>query len=209
MIDRAWDDRWAFNATYTLSFSKGNAEGPVNSDTDFGDTGRTENFDDPWVNLGGFGYLPNDRRHQLKLRGSYALSEQLGVGATLSAQSGTADQRLRHRQSVRWHELSTASTSSTTTTGEYELHERGSEGRTPWIFDLGANVTYRHSVLRRANLSVKLSVYNLFNQQRTTEVDDFLGCVPNGNPDVSHGTGYQAPRYALLTLEAGLLPPPY
>ena len=35
MIDRAWDDRWSLNATYTLSFSKGNAEGPVNSDTDF------------------------------------------------------------------------------------------------------------------------------------------------------------------------------
>ena len=35
MIDRAWDDRWSFNATYTLSFSKGNAEGPVNSDTNF------------------------------------------------------------------------------------------------------------------------------------------------------------------------------
>ena len=60
MIDRAWDDSWSFNATYTLSFSKGNAEGPVNSDTNFGDAGRTEDFDDPWVNFGGV-RLPAER----------------------------------------------------------------------------------------------------------------------------------------------------
>src|SRR3546814_12584820 len=27
-VDRAWDDKWAFNASYTLSWSEGNAEGP-------------------------------------------------------------------------------------------------------------------------------------------------------------------------------------
>ncbi len=50
-IDRAWDEKWMLNASYVLSWSRGNAEGPVNSDTNFDDTGRTENFDDPWVNL--------------------------------------------------------------------------------------------------------------------------------------------------------------
>ena len=88
MIDRAWDDKWSFNATYTLSYSEGNAEGPVNSDTDFADTGRTEAFDNPWVNYGGYGYLPNDRRHQVKMRGAYALGEHWEFGATLDVQSG-------------------------------------------------------------------------------------------------------------------------
>ncbi|HET6436268.1 MAG TPA: TonB-dependent receptor, partial [Xanthomonadaceae bacterium] len=46
-LDRAWDGKWAFNGSYTLSWNEGNAEGPVNTDTNFGDTGRTENFDDP------------------------------------------------------------------------------------------------------------------------------------------------------------------
>ena len=71
VVDRAWDGKWSLNAAYTLAYNEGNAEGPVNTDTDFGDTGRTENFDDPWVNYGGFGYLPNDHRHQFKVRGSY------------------------------------------------------------------------------------------------------------------------------------------
>src|SRR3546814_8200242 len=82
-IDRAWDDKWAFNASYVWSKSEGNAEGPVNSDTEFADAGRTENFDDPWVNLRGYGYLANDRRHQLKLRGAYALAEHWRVGASV------------------------------------------------------------------------------------------------------------------------------
>ena len=51
-------------------------------------TRRTEAFDDPWVNYGSFGYLPNDHRHQLKVRGAYALSEHWEFGGTLSVQSG-------------------------------------------------------------------------------------------------------------------------
>jgi outer membrane receptor protein involved in Fe transport len=48
---------------------------------------------------------------------------------------------------------------------------------------------------------VKLSVYNLFNQQRITEVDEQLDSIPDGNPDYRIGTGYTAPRYAVLTLK--------
>ena len=88
VIDRSWDDKWSLNASYTLAFSEGNAEGPVNSDTDFSDTGRTEAFDDPWVNMDAEGYLPNDRRHQIKLNGAYAINDAWEVGAALDARSG-------------------------------------------------------------------------------------------------------------------------
>ena len=199
MVDRAWDDRWSFNAVYTLSYAKGNAEGPINSDTDFGDTGRTEAFDDPWVNFGSYGYLPNDRRHQLKLRGAYALGDHWEVGSTLTAQSGRPinamgecnpyDRRCYYSFFV-----------FNDTSGQYELRPRGSAGRTPWIFDLGANVTYRHS-FSAADLKVTLAVYNLLNQQRIVEVDDYLGSVPDGNEFYGIGTGYQSPRYGLLTLK--------
>ncbi|HVF16932.1 MAG TPA: hypothetical protein VNA21_08465, partial [Steroidobacteraceae bacterium] len=199
MIDRAWDNQWSFNAVYTLSWTKGNAEGPVNSDTDFADTGRTEAFDDPWVNYGSYGYLPNDHRHQLKLRGAYALGEHFEFGATFAVQSGRPINEMGecnpYDDTCYWSffVLNEAS-------GEYELRPRGSGGDTPWTFDLGANVTYKQS-FSAADLSVKLAVYNLLNQQRITEVDDFLGSVPNGNEDYGLGTGYQSPRYALLTLK--------
>jgi hypothetical protein len=199
MIDRAWDDQWSMNATYTLSWSEGNAEGPVNSDTDFADTGRTEAFDNPWVNFGANGYLPNDRRHQLKLRGSYAIGEHWEVGATLNVQSGRPI-------SARGEGNPFDDTSFESffvfneTTNQWELHRRGTAGRTPWIYDVGANVTYRHS-FEVADLQVKFSVYNLLNQEHATEVDDYLFSTPNGNPDYRLGTGYQSPRYAMLTMK--------
>jgi outer membrane receptor for ferrienterochelin and colicin len=197
MIDRAWDDLWSLNATYTLSYSKGNAEGPINSDTDFGDTGRTEAFDNPYVNIGGNGYLPNDRRHQFKLRGSYALGEHWDVGTSLTVQSGAPISALGEGNpfdDTNFYSFYILNE----TTGEWELHPRGAEGRTPWTFNLGMNVGYRHS-FSVADLRVKLSVYNLLNQQRITEVDEELNSIPNGNAEYRFGTGYQSPRYALLT----------
>lgn len=200
MIDRAWDDLWSFNAVYTLSYAKGNAEGPINSDTDFGDTGRTEAFDDPWVNYGSYGYLPNDHRHQLKVRGAYALGEHWEVGGTLTAQSGrpiSATGDCNPFDGSCFYSFFILNDS----TGQYELRRRGSAGRTPWIFDLGANVTYRHS-FSAADLKVTLAVYNLLDQQRVVEVNEELGSTGDRrNQFYGFGTGYQSPRYGLLTVK--------
>lgn len=200
MIDRAWDDRWSFNAAYTLSYTKGNAEGPVNSDTNFADAGRTEAFDNPWVNHGSYGYLANDHRHQLKIRGAYALSEHWLIGGTLSAQSGRPINMLGEcnpYDDTCFYSFYIFNDD----TGQFELRPRGSGGRTPWIFDLGANVTYQHS-FTAADLNVTLAVYNLLNQQRVLEVDEELGSTgPTGNRFYGYGTGYQSPRYGLLTVK--------
>jgi hypothetical protein len=198
MIDRAWDNNWSFNATYTLSWAKGNAEGPVNSDTDFADAGRTEAFDNPWVNYGAYGYLPNDRRHSIKMRGAYALGEHWEFGATLTANSGRPISALGECNPYD-DECFWSFFVFNEATGEYELRKRGSGGETPWLFDVGANVTYRHS-FSTADLAVKLSVYNLLDQQRYTEVDEYLPSVPDGNADYGLGTGYQSARYGMLTL---------
>ncbi|HQV72400.1 MAG: TonB-dependent receptor [Dokdonella sp.] len=205
-IDRAWDDHWSFNASYTLSYSKGNAEGPVNSDTDFSDTGRTENFDDPWVNYGGTGYLPNDRRHQFKFRGAYGFSENWAVGGTLVVQSGRPVNAFgvgNPFDGTNYHSnfICVANcTSENPSERIYEASHRGDGGRLPWIYDFGANVSYFHS-FGSADMRVKLAVYNLFNQERVTEVDDEretdIGFL---NPRYRQGTGYQSPRYAQLTV---------
>src|SRR5690606_160054 len=86
-IDRAWDDKWAFNASYLWSKLEGNHEGPVNSDTNYGDTGMVQHWDHP-ANNDRYGDLFNDHRHQIKLRGTYKFNEMWSVGGTLSAMSG-------------------------------------------------------------------------------------------------------------------------
>jgi hypothetical protein len=130
-VDRAWDGKWSVNAAYTLSFSRGNAEGPVNTDTDFGDTGRTENFDDPFVNYGADGYLPNDHRHQFKIRGSYGFLDGWRVGVTLDAQSGRPISAFGTRNpfdSKDYHSffICTANCDPDSANPVYELFERGS-----------------------------------------------------------------------------------
>ena len=206
MLNRAWDEQWSLNAYYTLSFSEGNAEGPVNSDFNFADSGRTEAFDDPWVNYGGNGYLPNDRRHQFKVRASYGLTDNWLFGASFAAASGRPISKLGvgnpiDGQSFHSYFICTANCSAAFGQRVYEFNARGSEGRTPWIFDVGLNATYRYS-FSAADVQVKLSVYNLLDQQRETQVAEVYETAI-GSPNAGYGlpSGYQTPRYATLTLK--------
>lgn len=207
VLDRAWDDDWALNASYTYSRSRGNAEGPVNSDFNFGDAGRTEAFDDPWVNFNGYGYLPNDRKHQVKARGVYGLGEHWQIGGTLAASSGRPISALgvgNPFDATNYHSFYICVANCTSTNRAervYELRGRGKEGRTPWTYDVGASITYLRS-FGAADLRVKLAVFNLFNQQRTIEVEENLQLqISNAtNPDYGLPLGFQTPRFAQLTV---------
>lgn len=206
-LDRGWDGKWAMNASYTLAYGRGNAEGPVNSDTDFADTGRTENFDDPWVNRGGYGYLANDRRHQLKLRGSYAITENLLVGATLDARSGGPVSGFGvgnpYGNTKPFHSYYICVQNCTSTVPSeriYELSPRGSYGRMPWTYELGANITWNKQ-FGETDLKVKLSIYNLTNQQKKMSVDqEKENAIGHTSDTFLWPTSFQSPRYAQLTV---------
>jgi hypothetical protein len=207
-IDRAWDEKWAFNASYTLSWSRGNAEGPVNSDTNFDDTGRTENFDDPWVNFGGDGYLPNDRRHQLKLRGTYALTPHWLIGADLQALSGTPitgfgvgnpfDDSNYHSYYICVQNCSSTNSADRV----YVNSPRGKYGRTPWTYNIGASVTYLLPIGDKGRFKAKLAVYNLLNTKRQLNVDQDLQTTIGDSTNENFGSpiSFQAPRFTQLTL---------
>lgn len=211
-LDRAWDEKWAMNASYTWSKSEGNAEGPVNSDTNFGDTGRTENFDDPWVNYRGNGPLANNREHQIKLRGTYAFNENWQVGATLDASSGgpiTGFGTGNPFDAKKYHSYFICVAACDSAQPVYEHSARGAYGEMPWTYDVGASVTYLQS-FGRSNLRVKFAIFNLLNQQKTVRVDQELQpsvgmreddpTQPLLNEFFGVGYGFQAPRYAQLTV---------
>jgi len=209
-IDRAWDDKWSFNASYTLSWSEGNAEGPVNTDTNFGDTGRTENFDDPFVNFGGYGPLANDHRHQIKLRGTYALNQHWRVGGTLDAHSGGPITAMGVGNPYNWksyHSYFICESKCTpeqafpnpqegdtwSTADRVFVHSpRGGAGRMPWFVDLGASVSYEYQ-FSAATFRAKFAVYNLLNRQEPVWVyqelepgvgdrDAYFFARPQGSP---------------------------
>src|SRR5690606_41380972 len=85
-LDRAWDDKWAFNASYLWSKSDGNIEGPVNSDTGYNDTNLVQYYDHPAVNERR-GPTFTHSRHQIKLRGRYKLHELSPLGGTIAPRS--------------------------------------------------------------------------------------------------------------------------
>lgn len=207
VIDRVWDEQWSLNASYTWSKSEGNAEGPVNSDTNFGDAGRTEAFDDPWVNYNGHGYLPNDRRHQIKARGTYALSDHWQLGGTLNVQSGRPISAFgvgNPFDGTNYHSFYICvdnCTSPNASERVFELRPRASEGTTPWIYDIGASISYLRS-FGDYDLNVKFAVFNLLDQQRTIEVDEDLQTDISDelNPTFRQSVGFQIPRYAQLTV---------
>ena len=210
-IDRAWDDKWAFNASYLWSKLSGNHEGPVNSDTNYGDTGMVQHWDHP-ANNQRYGDLFNDHRHQVKLRGSYRLNEQWLFGGTVTAMSGGPITAF----GTSWPgEDSVASYTSEGSGGgtgwicvancnapnaerQYEYSPRGAFGRMPWIYDVGASVTWQLPV-ESTDLKVRLSVYNLLNDQEVINVRARYEKQPGDyRPTFGTGTRWQSPRYAQL-----------
>lgn len=213
-IDRAWDDKWAFNASYLWSKSEGNFEGPVNSDTNYGDTGMTQHWDHP-ANNERYGYLFNDHRHQVKLRGSYKLNDMWTFGGTLTAMSGGPITAF----GVTWPDenLAVASYTSTGSGGGtawlcvancsgpynervYEWSPRGAFGRLPWTYNLGASVTWTLPV-PGIDLKARLSVYNLLNEQEVINVSARYEAQPGQRRDTfGTGTRWQSPRYTQLVV---------
>jgi outer membrane receptor protein involved in Fe transport len=207
-LDRAWDEKWAFNASYVLAWNRGNAEGPVNSDTNFDDTGRTENYDDPWVNFGGNGFLPNDRRHQLKLRGTYAITPHWQVGANADIHSGgpiTGFGVGNPFDASNYHSyyVCVENCDSDFSADRVYVHSaRGARGRLPWTYTFDASLSYILPFEGGGDLRVKLAVYNLLNQQRKVQVDQDLQSAISNETDATFGLpiGFQAPRFTQLTV---------
>ncbi|MGY0611561.1 TonB-dependent receptor [Luteimonas sp. A501] len=211
-LDRAWDDKWAFNASYLWSKSDGNMEGPVNSDTGYNDTNLVQYYDHPAVNER-YGPTFNDSRHQIKLRGSYKLNEMWSFGATASARSGGPITAF----GVRWPnddrsaggpgEFSGGGSGwlcvancSDWETRELVYSERGAFGRMSWVTNLGANVTWTLPV-EGVDLKARFSVYNLLNKQTAVNVHSRYESTPgNMMPYFGEATGWQSPRYMQLVV---------
>jgi hypothetical protein len=213
-IDRAWDDKWAFNASYLWSRLEGNHEGPVNSDTNYGDTGMVQHWDHP-ANNDRYGDLFNDRRHQIKLRGSYRFNDIWSVGGTISAMSGGPITAF----GVAWPgESGTVANPTSEGSGGgsgwlcvanctgpwqdrvFERTERGAFGRMPWTYNVGASVMWELPV-EGIDLKARLSVYNLLNDQEVVNVRARYEGQP-GQRRATFGTGtrWQSPRYTQLVV---------
>ncbi|MGO4551432.1 TonB-dependent receptor [Lysobacter sp. 2RAF19] len=211
-----WDD-FFLQGSYTWAKSQGNSEGGVNSNLAQADTGTTVDFDYPELMYGSYGYLPNDRRHSLKLFGNYEVNEQWSIGANLLVQSGRpvscigvyGDDPTGYQNN--YYSCSPSAGIVTTSPGTggpvrdngQTLVPRGTYARTPWTRTLDLNVAWRPT-FADGKLTLKADVFNVFNEHGATAMNEFAensAGSPRYHLAFNTPTAYQAPRSVRLMLQ--------
>ena len=207
-LNRAWDDLWLLNVTYTWSHSWGNNEGFVRSDNDQDDSGLTTNFDQPGLTDGATGNLPNDRRHNVKINGAYAITEDLSVGANLNFTTG------RPLNSFGFHPTDAFASlyQAESFVKEGQLVTRGSEGRTSntWTLDLSATYDY---YIEDSRITFRADIFNVTNNDKVTQQNEtneryssydgaFGGYRGEANPTYGLPNNFQQPRYVRISVSA-------
>jgi len=207
--EKPFDGKWYGLASYTLSQSRGTAEGYVQSQLNQEDAGLTQDFDLGSFTHGSKGYLPNDRRHVLKFFGNYMVTPDWRVGANVLVASGTPKSCIGFvPPSVS--DYGGAGAYSTASSyyclndqGTTVLGYRGNAGRTPWTGKLDLQVAYL-SKLQGNKLTLQMDIFNVFNSRQvieTNEVRDYsratTGAGSGNQLSQNYGlpTAFQTPRY--------------
>lgn len=198
--EKAWDDVWMLKAAYTWAHSWGNNEGYVRSDNGQDDAGLTTNFDQPGLLDGGYGKLPNDRRHAFKVFGSYQITDALNVGLNFSVQSGRPKNKFGYHPTDEFAQLY----GSESFYAQGELTPRGSVGTTGVVTQLDLSTSYTFDLGRAGELMLRADIFNLLNSDSVTEVHEIYDNENDHGEsvDVFYGspTNWQTPRYVRLSV---------
>jgi hypothetical protein len=158
---KIFTDNWLAQASYTWSYLRGNYVGLYRPETGQLDPNINSDFDLQSLMPNRTGPLPGDRTHQIKI----FLSKDWPVTTEHAVTTG-----------IRGNAHSGEPTS---TLGGHDLYgadevfilERGSQARTPWNFGTDLSLGYRYNFDRNKSLAVTIDVFNLFNFQGTTAID--------------------------------------
>lgn len=196
-FQRAWDEKWFLQGSYTYSKSYGNNEGFVRSDNGQDDAGLTTLFDQPGLGDGSYGRLPNDRPHKLKIWGGWQFHPEFLVSGNLLVQSGRPINCFGNHPT---DEFALAyGQESFYCNGE--LVQRGSVGRTPTIKSLDIGLEYR-PLWAEQKLWFKVDATNVLGEQEYTEVYEVGEGFQTTTPDPMYGVGtsFQAERTVRLAV---------
>ena len=136
----------------------------MNSEIAQADAGITADFDFAEFTENATGYLPNDRKHSLKVFGAYKLNDEWNLGANLLVQSGRPKNCLGSYAGNLEEDPGIYPNQSFFCGGQPT--PRGSQGRTPWTNNLGLQVAYTPSWAEGLRLGV--DIFNVFNNDKVT-----------------------------------------
>lgn len=197
LLERLWDKKWYANFQYTWSQSYGNYEGWVRSDNGQDDAGITTLFDQPGLLDGAFGFLPNDKRHKIKIFGAYQITDEVQIGGNILAQSGRAINAF----GVHPTDAFAADYGAEAFYYQGKLTPRGSLGRTGWTYPMDISLKYRPK-WAKDRLTLGVDVFNIFNQLEPTEVSE-IAELDDGSlrQQFLSPVAFQTPRYWRFSAE--------
>jgi len=174
-LDHPFDGVWEGRATYTYSKSKGNNEGQVKSEFGQVNISKTQDWDAWQMMEFANGYLANDRRHQIKLFGSYAITPEWTVAGNLRIQSGTPISCLGYYNPDGTIDENSTEADPIGYGPSYHtcfgsVATPGSK-RTPWTRNLDLSVGYRPAAFLDGRLGLTLQVFNVLNEDEALQVD--------------------------------------
>jgi hypothetical protein len=212
-FNKAFADLWLAQASYTLSYLRGNYAGLFRPETGQLDPNINSDFDLKSLLVNRDGPLPGDRTHEIKLFGAKAFEIPggmvLDLGLTFRTHSGGPTNLL----------------GSHTIYGADEIFilPRGAGERLPWVHNIDGHVGYSFDLAKDSQLILSMDIFNIFNFQETTAIDqrytsedvavacidgttdDLPGCIQlasgepfddavHKNPNFGNPTQYQTPR---------------
>nr|WP_307734677.1 TonB-dependent receptor [Pyxidicoccus parkwaysis] len=161
---KTFSDGWLAQASYTWSKLRGNYSGLFRADTGQLSPNLTRDFDLVSLTTNRDGPLPGDRTHSFKAFGAREFkltsATSFNVGGGYRARSGTP---------LNYLGLHPRRSGS-----ETFILPRGSAGRLPWVHNFDTHVGVSQKLSKDYTLDVSMDVFNLFNFQQYTNVDQTL-----------------------------------
>ena len=185
-VDKVYANGWLAQLSYTYQSLSGNIEGLFRSETGQLMPNVNSDFDILKLAPNRDGPLPGDIRHTIK---AYAAKEfvlapwfSMTMGAAYVGSSGAP---------INWLGANAANGYGD---GEVYVFPRGSGGRLPWQHTIDVNGALNFRFSSTTVLTLSVNVFNLFNFQQVTGVDENythfpqgVSPVPNGNPSTDKG----------------------
>ncbi|QWT19767.1 TonB-dependent receptor [Bacillus sp. NP157] len=189
------EGKWWGNVSYVYSKLYGNSEGQVDSDAGTrSDPSVTQAWDNAPLMVYSNGKLANDHTHALKAYGAYEITPEWQVSGNIAIVSGAPrncygpfgpDQIDAGYGTTAYHWCNGQPSSP------------GDVGRNPMTHQVSAALAYRPE-WAQGRLGFTAEVFNLFNEQKKTQSDPYLG--PTGEAGAPRATynvpiAFETPRY--------------
>ncbi|MDQ7994430.1 MAG: TonB-dependent receptor [Luteibacter sp.] len=189
-------DKWYGKIDYTYSRSYGNSEGQLDSNIVQADVSTTESWDFPAIMENTNGDLPNDHKHQLRVYGTYVLSDDWQFSTVTRVSSGAPISCLGTRPLSVGGDPYGYGANYFWCNGEPS--PRGSRGRTPWTYTMDVSAAWKPAFAEH-KLSFTVDLFNLLGKQEVTQVYE-TGETASGlpNPQYKRARSFQDPRYVRL-----------